>query len=163
MTASEIDDIFSGKVSAVSEPSSSKKKGKEKAVERPGIIDSVALKKRKKHKKKKSSDSGDVEFVPQSNEGINSSQSGTEKKRKLSVVETVHDPSADLSRPLSKKRLKSSAAGLPVKKTKLRNDNGEEIATDDLDRFKDSRGTGPRKFFPSFVVTCLNRGRRSPN
>jgi len=63
-----------------------------------------------------------------------------EKPRKKRVVETVHDPSAISSSVSSSKR--TIKPGKVVGATKLKTAEKEK---EDLDRFKDSRGTGPRR------------------
>lgn len=161
MPASEIDDIFSGlvkKTSGVSQagPSSSKS-----ALNcRPQINDQSSSSKKKKAKKRKRETdatdgiepteeaSGSVK--PPSTDEVAESKSRSKKLKR--VVETVVDPSVVVE--------SSKGSSLPRKvevKTKS-NPKVKKAGKDDkdhLERFKDSRGTGPSKlvfkFYPSYV------------
>ena len=85
--------------------------------------DATSSKKKKRDKKRK----GDA-LDPCGNE---------EKPRKKRVVETVHDTSITIPSVSSSKKGKSTSTRLPKAAKKEK---------EDLDRFKDSRGTGPREW-----------------
>ena len=121
MARSEIDDIFAAKKSTtkvVAQPAASTS----------ASTDATGSKKKKKDKKRKRQ----AEEVQDS--GVNE-----ERSLKKRVVETVHDPSTTVPSVSSSKVVKSgkgasAANSKTAKKEKV-----------DLGRFKDSRGTGPRK------------------
>lgn len=123
MARSEIDDIFAGRKSvtkAVAQPTASTS---------TTSTDAIGSKKKKKEKKRKR------QAEPAQDPGVNE-----EKSWKKRVVETVHDPSAAVPSVSSSKKTAKPGKDVSVAKSKTtRKDKG------DLDRFKDSRGTGPRK------------------
>ena len=121
MGRSEIDDIFAAKKSTV-------KVDTQPAASASTSTDATSSKKKKKDKKRKrqaeeAHDLGKTEEKPQ-------------KKR---VVETIHDPSTIVPSASSSK---VSTTGKSVSTTKSKISKKQK---EDLDRFKDSRGTGPRK------------------
>ena len=123
MARSEIDDIFAAKKSTakvIAQPVASTSTS----------TDTTGSKKKKKDKKRKrqaeeAQDSGVMEEEPL-------------KKR---VVETVHDPSTSVPSVSSSKKAVKPGKGPSTTKPKA---TKKEKA--DLDRFKDSRGTGPREW-----------------
>ncbi|KAI0793399.1 hypothetical protein C8Q75DRAFT_750060 [Abortiporus biennis] len=124
MPASEIDDIFAAKgtqkappASSSSAPSSSKNKDK----------------KGKKKDGKKKADKG-KEVTKRKREADDENEDKPAKKR---VPETVIDPSTTLALSARKKST-DTAATISTKKT-------SRDHRDDEARFKDSRGTGPRR------------------
>ncbi|TBU35129.1 hypothetical protein BD311DRAFT_745623 [Dichomitus squalens] len=129
MPASEIDDIFASK-------------GKLPAAAPPKASSSSALLSDKK-KKKKIKDKGEVGDKPVRRKREDSNEDpapSVPSKRK--VPETVFDPSVTLPSTKSNKskapRVEKTEGGVPKAK-KAKKDREEE------DRFKDSRGTGPRR------------------
>jgi hypothetical protein len=117
MARSEIDDIFAAK--GIAQPVASTS----------ASTDATGSKKKKKDKKRKrqaeeAQDPGVTEEKPQ-------------KKR---AVETVHDPSTAVPSVSSSKKVVKSGKGSGTTKPKA-----AKKVKEDLDRFKDSRGTGPRK------------------
>lgn len=122
MARSEIDDIFAAKKSTakvVAQPVASTSTS----------TDATGSKKKKKGKKRKrqaeeAQDPGVKEEEPQ-------------KKR---LVETVHDPSSAAPVVSSSKK-----AVKPGKVAGTSRPKAARKEREDLDRFKDSRGTGPRK------------------
>ncbi|OCB83980.1 DUF1764-domain-containing protein [Sanghuangporus baumii] len=155
---SEIDDIFAGKVSKTS---SAAAKGNAKAVDEASLPSSASATKKKKSKKRKRQEADnehDSKATPEISrlnwKGRDAGNSGgagrdeddaSEKKSKSKrprVVETVQDPSATLSPTTSSSNhLKSSQ----MKKNKSKSAKEGEKEGGDLERFKDSRGSGPRK------------------
>ncbi|CCO26392.1 hypothetical protein BN14_00415 [Rhizoctonia solani AG-1 IB] len=118
----EIDDIFSGK---------SKAKGSLKEAEPNSTSDhKVVPKKRKKKGKKPTETEGSTEDPNGCTEPVEVPSTSTGTKRK--IPETVIDPSLEAEG--KKKKSKSSKEG---KKSAV-------IDSDD-ERFRDSRGTGPRR------------------
>ena len=121
MARSEIDDIFAVKKSA---------KGVALPVASTSTpTDATGSKKKKKDKKRKrraeeAQDPGVTE----------------EKPQKRRAVETVHDPSTAVPSVSSSKKGVKPGKGSGTTKPKATKEVKE-----DLDRFKDSRGTGPRK------------------
>ncbi|KAL5492052.1 hypothetical protein ACEPAI_3499 [Sanghuangporus weigelae] len=161
--ASEIDDIFAGKVSKTSSSVAiAAAKGKAKATDETSVPSSTSATKKKKSKKRKRQEADnehDSKATPESarltgkgkDAGKNSGGAGrdeddaSEKKSKSKrprVVETVQDPSATLASTTS-----SSTQPKPskTKKNKSKSAKEGEKEGDDLERFKDSRGSGPRK------------------
>lgn len=123
MARSEIDDIFAAKKSitkAVAQP----------AVSTSASTDASGSKKKKKEKKRKRQ----TEEVQ--DPGVNE-----EKSPKKRVVETVHDPSTTVPSVSSSKKAVKPGKGANTAKQKTVKKEKE-----DLGRFKDSRGTGPRKW-----------------
>jgi len=143
MARSEIDDIFAAKKSTakvVSQHVSSASTSTE----------ATGLKKKKKVKKRKRQ--AEEAEDPDVNE---------DKPQKKRVVETVHDPSTVVSSASSSKKAISPGKGgasttrpKAVKKEK-----------EDIDRFKDSRGTGPRKrkFSRDIYSSVISRNVRTEN
>jgi hypothetical protein len=117
MPTSEIDDIFSAK-------------GKAKVVESLAPIPSVNEKKKKRKKKDKLSASDNSKEINPS------SESKTQKKRP--APETVVDPSSKSSSSIKRPKLDVSASSQYVKAP-------HEKRKEDVDRFKDSRGSGSSK------------------
>ncbi|KAJ8597018.1 DUF1764-domain-containing protein [Rhizopogon salebrosus TDB-379] len=117
MPTSEIDDIFSAK-------------GKAKVVESLAPIPSVNEKKKKRKKKDKLSASDNTKEINPS------SESKTQKKRP--APETVVDPSSKSSSSIKRPKLDVSAPSQHVKAP-------HEKRKEDVDRFKDSRGSGSRQ------------------
>lgn len=93
-------------------------------------------KKRKKDKKRK-----------RQAEEVQDPDPNEEKPRKKRIVETVHDTSAALPSVSSSSKGASRAKPKAAKKEK-----------EDLDRFKDSRGAGPRKRRFTYDVRCVLTG-----
>lgn len=123
MARSEIDDIFAAKRSST------------KVVARPVAststsTDATGSKRKKKNKKRKR------QAEEAQDPGVNEEQ--PQKKR---VVETIHDPSTAVP-PVSSSR-NAVKPGRDVTTAKPKTAKKEK---EDLDRFKDSRGTGPRKW-----------------
>ncbi|KAG1773176.1 DUF1764-domain-containing protein [Suillus occidentalis] len=115
MTTSEIDDIFAAK-------------GKVKAIE---LAPLPSAKKEKKKKKKKDRSSTNDE----TKEISRSSESKSLKKR---LPETVVDPSLKSSSTSKRPKLDTP---VPSQREKVYHETRKE----DEDRFKDSRGSGPRR------------------
>lgn len=162
MPASEIDDIFSGlvkKTSGVSQAGPSSSKSASNC--RPQINDQSSSSKKKKAKKRKRETdatdgiepteeaSGSVK--PPSTDEVAESKSRSKKLKR--VVETVVDPSVVVE--------SSKGSSLPRKvevKTKS-NPKVKKAGKDDkdhLERFKDSRGTGPSKLVSKFTPTMVS-------
>ncbi|KAH8108284.1 DUF1764-domain-containing protein [Phellopilus nigrolimitatus] len=148
MPASEIDDIFSGRVSKVAVASSGKGKGK--AV--PNSTPTQSTKKSKKRKRREGEGEPGADAVIDKASSSSSSKVSKKKKnpkdgtivdgdvakkvKRPRVVETVRDPSAAPSVP-QKTPVSSSATKSKTKKGA--GPDGERV------RFTDSRGTGPRR------------------
>ena len=130
MARSEIDDIFAAKKSTkvVAQPVASTS----------ASTDATGSKKKKKDKKRKRQ----AEEVQ--DPGVNE-----EKSRKKRVVETVHDPSTTVPSVSSSGKAVKSGNGAGKAKPKTAKKEKE-----DLGRFKDSRGTGPRKRTFSRDIGC---------
>ena len=195
MPASEIDEIFAGKTTsvAVTAPSiNAKIKGKAKAVDKllaTTSASSLEGKKREKRKRKlEGRDDGGDKRDEVKDPNDEASLAKTKKKRKKDndanevasstsipvqiqapakrVPETVFDPSVHVSGDPSKKskRLTTSSLSSKADKAKM----GE---TEDIKRFKDSRGTGPRMSRHQIIIileslSCFYRtpnGRWVPN
>ena len=121
MARSEIDDIFAAKKSTtkvVAQPAASTS----------ASTDATGSKKKKKDKKRKRQ----AEEVQ--DPGVNEERS--QKKR---VIETVHDSSTTISSVSSSKAVKSGKGASAAKPKTVKKEK------EDLGRFKDSRGTGPRE------------------
>ena len=121
MARSEIDDIFAAKKSTT------------RVVAQPAVSTSVSTdasgsKKKKKNKKRKRQ----AEEVQ--DPGVNE-----EKSPKKHVVETVHDPSTTVPSVSSSTAVKLGKGVSAAKRKTVQKEK------EDLGRFKDSRGTGPRK------------------
>ena len=122
MARSEIDDIFAAKKSitkVIAQP----------VVSTSASTDTSGSKKKKKDKKRKRQ----AEEVQ--DPGVNE-----EKSPKKRAVETVHDPSTAVPSVSSSKKAVKPGRGASTAKQKTVKKEKE-----DLGRFKDSRGTGPRK------------------
>jgi len=122
MARSEIDDIFAAKKSSakvIAQPVASTSTS----------TDVTGSKKKKKDKKRKGQAEGPQ--GPDVNE---------EKPRKKRMVETVHDPSTTIPLVSSSKK-----AVKPGKGASMTKPNAPKKEKEDLDRFRDSRGTGPRR------------------
>ena len=131
MPRSEIDDIFAAKKSTAKVMAQS-------VASTSTSTDAAGSKKKKKDKKRKR----------QAEEAPDSGGTG-EKPKKKRVVETVHDPSATASSVSSSKKAVKPGNGTGVTKPKTAKKEKE-----DLGRFKDSRGIGPRKCGPSRDMHC---------
>ncbi|CAL1696054.1 unnamed protein product [Somion occarium] len=125
MPASEIDDIFASK-------------GKAKAVPLAGSSSSKPTDSKKKKKKGKKEQQKAVGKRKREDEEPDVEKGA--RTTKLKVPETVIDPSAHLAVP-SKGKSKGDAASTarPLPSKKPRPDKEDE------ERFKDSRGSGPRR------------------
>ena len=158
MPASEIDDIFAGKTTSIK---SAKAKGKEKSILE---TDATTLKDKKKKKKRKH-EAGDESTERKVEDGQGTSEGKKrKKKRKVEgtdgetdvapsssakpVPETVFDPSLTLNRGVTKPNRHnlsshkvSEKSGKSRTTSRSKKDEGE---SEDIQRFKDSRGTGPR-------------------
>ena len=122
MARSEIDDIFAAK------------KPTAKVVIQPVALPSTSAdgtSSKKKKKKKKRKERADEAVNP----GVNE-----ERPQKKRVVETILDASTALPSVSSSK---VSEVGKGAGTTKPR---PSKVGKEDLDRFKDSRGTGPREW-----------------
>lgn len=156
MPASEIDDIFSG---LVKKPSGASQAGPSSSNSRPLLNDQSSSKKKKAKKRKREIDategiepteeaSGSVK--PPSTDEVADSKSRLKKLKR--VVETVVDPSVVVE--------SSKGTSLPRKvevKTKS-NPKVKKAGKDDkdhLERFKNSRGTGPSKLVSMFYPYVL--------
>ena len=131
MARSEIDDIFAAK-----------KSGAKITVQPVASTSSFTIasgsKKKKKDKKRK-----------RQVEEAQDPDPTEEKPRKKRVIETVHDTSATVGQVSS-----SSKAVNPGKHTGTTKSKAPKKEKEDLDRFKDSRGTGPRKWRFSCGMYC---------
>ena len=163
--ASEIDDIFSGKVTKtdVSIDQSLKQSAKKEKASTSNAVtnsDSAPSKKKSKKRKNREREGNDVDAkAPSSTDDApnNTSRKSkfkgkersiehdgdgdemTKKQKRPRVVETVQDTSSSLGLSKQPKQL-PSAATKPFKK------KGKEAKDEDIARFMDSRGSGPRKF-----------------
>lgn len=124
MARSEIDDIFAAKKTTAKPVASTSTSA--------DVTDS---KKKKKNKKRK------LQAEEVQDPGVNE-----ERPRKKRAVETVLDPSIALP---SSSSSRASQAGKGASTTRARAPKKEK---EGLDRFKDSRGTGPRKL----KIPCYN-------
>lgn len=147
MPASEIDDIFSG---LVKKPSGALQAGPSSSNSRPLLNDQSSSKKKKAKKRKRETDatepiqstkeaSGSVK--PPSAAEVAETKSRSKKLKK--VVETVVDPSVIAE--------SSKGSSLPRKadvkiKSNPKVKKADKDDKDHLERFKDSRGTGPSAF-----------------
>lgn len=126
MARSEIDDIFAAKKSVTkvtAQPTASSSTP----------TDTTGSKKKKKDKKRKRQ--------AESAQDIDVNEEKPQKKR---VVETIRDPSTVVPSVSSSRKAVKPGKGISTGKQKTVKKEKE-----DLDRFKDSRGTGPRKWrFP---------------
>jgi len=127
MTRSEIDDIFASK-------------GKSKAIQQP-ISSSSALPGKKKQDKKRKRDSAQDTGSPLPTSDLGEEKEAKSPPKKRPAPETVIDPS---TRILSAKLAKSdkSAGGRDAIKGRKTDGNSDK---DNEERFKDSRGSGPRR------------------
>ncbi|EJD07218.1 DUF1764-domain-containing protein [Fomitiporia mediterranea MF3/22] len=165
MPTTEIDDIFSGKLPKLAD-STSKTKGKEKEKakeERTDIDVSTGSAKKKAKKRKRELERNGLDAVDTLDTATASTKStmksnsrdkedGTgaveekKKPKRSRIVETVQDPSTTLPSTTIPPPTSTKPSKL---KEKLRSKNKpleEEKKMDEvLERFKDSRGTGPRK------------------
>lgn len=134
MPASEIDDIFASKgrsSAAAPAASSSSSQAPEK-------------KKKKKDKDKLAKRKRDAD--PDVEEATPS------KPPKRKIPETVFDPSAAIGAPSAKEGRPRKAAAIVAKAQKPKKDREED------GRFKDSRGTGPRKYTSIHLSNTISRG-----
>ena len=122
MARSEIDDIFAAKKTAA-------KPVAQPAASTSASVDATDSKKKKKGKKRK-----------RQAEEAHGAGIDEEKPRKKCAVETVHDPST-ATPSVSSSKAPKTGKGISVAKPKASKKEKEG-----LDRFKDSRGTGPRKW-----------------
>ncbi|KAH7921782.1 DUF1764-domain-containing protein [Leucogyrophana mollusca] len=125
MSISEIDAIFASK-------------GKARAIESIASSSSLAdqsQKKKKKKKDKKPKAPADTEV-----DGVAPSTDQVKAGKKRPLPETVVDPSAQISAAKAVKRPKVEASSIVRQKKSTK-----EKAKDDEERFKDSRGNGPRR------------------
>lgn len=122
MARSEIDDIFAARKSITKVIAQS-------AASTSTSTDATGSKKKKKDKKRKRQAEEALDT------GVNE-----EKPPKKRVVETVRDPSTTVSSVSSLKMVVNPGKGVSTAKPKAAKKEKEV-----LDRFKDSRGTGPRK------------------
>ena len=123
---SEIDEIFAAKTKA-------------KVADSLPPVPSDSTKKKKNPKHKRHAD------VPADDPQPNKESESQPKKRPL--PETVIDPSSDVTQ--SKRRKAESAHIKPKSKPALTKDNDNEA------KFKDSRGSASRKFFPDSCLICF--------
>lgn len=160
MPASEIDDIFSGLVKESSGASQAGPSSSNSASNcKPQFNDQSSSKKKKAKKRKRETDATDTmhaaeeapgSIKPPSTDEVAEPKPRTKKLKR--VVETIVDPSVIVE--------SSKGSSLPRKAevtTKL-NPKVKKAGKNDkdhLERFKDSRGTGPSKlvfkFYPSYV------------
>jgi len=138
MARSEIDDIFAAKKSTV-------KVTAQPVASTSTPTNAAGSKKKKKNKKRKR----------QSEEGQDPDPN-EEKPRKKRVVETVHDTSVTVPPASSSGKTTKPGKGTSPAKPKAAKKEKE-----DLDRFKDSRGTGPRKRWFSYGIYCSYMGIRT--
>lgn len=139
MARSEIDDIFAAKKSTtkvIAQPEASTSTS----------ADATRPKKKKRDKKRKRQ--AEETRDPSINE---------EKPPKKRVVETVHDPSTAVSSVSSSKNAVKPGKGVSTVKPKAAKEK------EDLDRFKDSRGTAPRKRNPRDIRWWSHKTSRTEN
>ena len=122
MVSSEIDDIFAAKKSVT-------KVTTQPSVSTSTSADATGSKKKKKDKKRKRQ-TGEVQDT-----GVNE-----EKVQKKRLIETVHDPSSKVPSASSPTKVISRGKGTITTRQKVSREEKEG-----LNRFKDSRGTGPRE------------------
>ena len=162
MAGTEIDDIFSGKASTVIEPKavSSGGGGKGKSL-KSGATQTTTMrdgegKKRQKKKKEKERDvvasykkdekevggtlRNETETENQEAEKPATSPTKKPKKRPREEVEEVVDPSITVKKP----RLEKDGKSQKTKDDPAKTNKGGRVKTD-LDKFKDSRGSGGRR------------------
>ena len=164
MATSEIDDIFSGKVTKST--ASAKGKGKKAADDLPPSSSTLSPKKKKSKKRKRlEGEDGHKDSATTTElagrktdkgrdnaEGDDDTSEKKAKTKRPRVVETVQDPSVTHSSssaitPSSKQTKEKS------RKKKINASNKEEEKDgDDLERFRDSRGTAPRTFSRSNIT-----------
>ena len=138
MPVSEIDAIFASK-------------GKGKAPPTPSSSSAQPEKKKKKKKSKDKVRQGDTETsAKRKRDPADAEDAAPSKPPKRQVPETVFDPSAGLASATAKnaRPAKAEKSAVSVAKHKKPKKDREEE-----DRFKDSRGTGPRTS-PSLTSTC---------
>ena len=163
MMTSEIDDIFSRttpKSSTVPRygedlsstsitPSSSKNSKKRKRRD----IDTEASVSVNKNSGK-GTDERDPREKKKAKDKVVSKSKGTFKEEKqLQVTETVIDPSSNINVGTSSTARQSSGHTSDMKSLKAPRKCKKVDQEDDLEKFKDSRGTGPRTYFVSFFNT----------
>ena len=132
MGRSEIDDIFAAKKSTV-------KVTAQPVASTSTPTNAAGPKKKKKDKKRKRQVEEAQEPAP-----------NEETPRKKRVVETIHDTSSAVP-PVSK-------AVRPGKVVSVAKPKAAKKEKEDLDRFKDSRGTGPRKRWFFYGIHCVLTG-----
>ncbi|KAG8912921.1 hypothetical protein FRC02_005750 [Tulasnella sp. 418] len=137
VTGSEIDDIFSSKGYANFPDKSTN----------TSVESDQKSKKRKKSKTQKHRDRPSP-AIQENVEAIAPVKPSSEKAKdsplgslKRSAPETIVDPSLQLNAGPATKRQKKSSKGQEEQRAKETKNKDEE----DIDRFKDSRGTGPRR------------------
>jgi len=133
MARSEIDDIFAAK------KSTAKVTTAQPVASTSTPTDATGSKKKKKDKKRK-----------RQAEEVQDPAPNEEKPRKKRVVETVHDPSVTVPPVSSSNKVAKSGKVTSIAKPKVVKKEKE-----DLGRFKDSRGTGPRKQRLSGGIHCV--------
>jgi hypothetical protein len=136
MPSTEIDAIFASKTKPppVETASSSKLKGKAKATLGSSASTDLSGKKRKKKKKTADIDDNDPS-EPSLQEGVPS------VKRKRVEPETIIDPSLSVQ---AKRKKTTSVLGMET--APGRTVKRKTTEHDDVDKFRDSRGTGPRTY-----------------
>ena len=173
MPGTEIDDIFSGKASTMIEPKavSSGGGGKGKSL-KSGAAQTTTMRDgegKKRQKKKKEKERGVVASYKKDEEEVGGTlrnETETEnqeeaekpatsptkkpKKRPREEVEEVVDPSITVKKP----RLEKDGKSQKTKEDPAKTNKGGRVKTD-LDRFKDSRGSGGRK---SLAYRCSEDG-----
>ncbi|KAI0735289.1 hypothetical protein C8Q76DRAFT_711736 [Earliella scabrosa] len=132
MPVSEIDAIFASK-------------GKPSVAPTPKASSSSSLLSEKKKKKKKDKDKGkgkekdSEKSAKRKRDDDDEQDAAPSRPPKRQVPETVFDPSASLPSAKKSKPLKADKSAAVTKVKKPKKDREEE------QRFKDSRGTGPRR------------------
>ncbi|KAG8964694.1 hypothetical protein FRC03_001461 [Tulasnella sp. 419] len=131
VTGSEIDDIFSSKGNT----------------NVPDISTNTSVASDKKSKKSKAKKQRDgpiqknVEAIAPVKPSSEKAKDSPLKSTKRAAPETIVDPSLQLNAGPATKRQKKSSKGQEEQRAKETKNKDEE----DIDRFKDSRGTGPRR------------------
>lgn len=151
MPSTEIDAIFASKGKASvndSLSSSSKAKGKGKGKAQMGQSASPASTSTATKSKKKKKKLAEGELRSEMKMERDDAPSATGSKRKLPEAETILDPSASISHP-SKKKKSSKSEPVADKSGKLK--KPKPVDAEEEERFFDSRGTGPRMRFSSFL------------
>lgn len=173
MSASEIDDIFSGVVKSVSKSAETGLSSSKSTLSK-SQIDERSSSKKKKAKKRKREEANDgaqstvVEVKGSTSAAHEVGESKVKSKKSKRIVQTIVDPSL---------AIEYSTASLPTKVESNSKSKSKSVPKrpgkdnkDDIQRFKDSRGTGPSTstpltFFRLSEITILtffrtaNRGR----